>query len=101
MDAAELNTHAVRLLNFVEDNVKEAIADPASREALLAEADCALSVLRRTLHRECEDRFTQYILVMDGFSLTQTAKSNAQRVEEALNEALARVTDVCELIFPG
>ena len=50
------------------------------------QADCALSVLRRTLHRECEDRFTQYILVMDGFSLTQTAKSNAQRVEEALND---------------
>jgi len=99
MDTAELNTHAVRLLKFVEENVKQAIADPHLRGVLLTEADGALSVLKRTLHRENEHKFAQYILIMDGLNLTQTAESNPQRVEDALYEDLATVADVRDLIF--
>lgn len=99
MDNAELNTHAVRLLNFVEDNVKEAIADPDAREVLLREADGALAVLKRTLLRENEHKFTQYILIMDTFNLTRTAESDPLQAGHALGEALATVTDVRDLIF--
>jgi len=65
----ELDSFAVRMLNFVEDSVNEALEDQSSRRALLSEADCALRVLEKTLRREDHTKLAQ-LLLLDTFNVS-------------------------------
>ena len=83
-----LRDYAMRLLNFVEDSVNEAIKDPTSRDALLSEADGAIRILQRTLMREDATKHAQLMLlgVFDQ-SLEDVVREHPQAIGKKLTEA--------------
>ncbi len=88
----DLNKYALSLLKFVEDNVHEAIAEPASRQALLAEGNCGLRILGRTLHRHDEHIFGKWALIINDTSdLERIGKDNLDDPKEPLLAALNRI----------
>ncbi len=91
----DLNSHALRLLKFIEDSVAEALASPASMLEPLSEADCALRVLQKTLLREGEQgKLRQAQLSLIGVfdpDFVQIAKDNQPNQTAKLKEALVTV----------
>ena len=59
----DLNRFVLKLLEFVEDSIKEAQSDASSRLGLLSEADSAIAVLKRTLFRDDQKRLAQLMLI--------------------------------------
>jgi hypothetical protein len=82
----DLNTHALRLLQFVEDSVNEATEDAASRKRLLVEADCALTVLGATLRRKAPEKHALAALFID-YDLPRIGEDNPDPTEK-LGDAL-------------
>jgi hypothetical protein len=96
----DLDAYGLRLLKFVEDSVNEAIEDASSRAALLSEANCALRVLKRTLHREAPTKFGQFALIEGSeWDLEQVFKDNPLDFSEKLREALGRILEARQIIF--
>ena len=86
----DVNRFALQLLQFVEDNVREAVLDKSYRRALLAEADGALAVLVRTLRRRAPELYPFVSFSLD-FDLLQISLDNPEPTAKllgALNEIL-------------
>lgn|SRR5262245_27829131 len=83
----DLNSFGLRLLQFVEDSVTEALQNPPSRNALLVEADCALTVLGATLRREDPAKHAGAALFIDR-DLIDAGKKGDLELEVALEGVL-------------
>jgi hypothetical protein len=59
----ELDSFALRLLQFAEDSVNEALDDPTYLMLLLSEADDAFRILKSVLRREDPTKHTQLIIL--------------------------------------
>ena len=79
----DLDMHARKLLDFIEQSVTEALADPASRQGLLSEADGAFRVLKRLLLREEDHTKLAKVMLVSGIDFelarhgTDTPEANA------------------------
>ena len=85
----DLNSFALRLLNFAENNVEEAISNASSRLEFLTEADGAIAVLKRTLHRGDEKKLFQLTL-LGVFDSDFKSLANADKPELSLKLAAQR-----------
>jgi hypothetical protein len=95
----DLNTCALRLLKFVEDSIHESLGDAASLQGLLAEADCAIRVLQRTLKREDHTKLA-LLMLMGTFEVNfeKIAADNQPDPSKKLEEALKIVLN-CRMAF--
>ena len=59
----DLTEYLMDLLDFVEERIKQAKNDPASRAGALSEASGALPIMKDRLHREDQVVLTQLLLI--------------------------------------
>ena len=86
----DINDFALQLLQFVEDNVKEAIDNKSYRRALLAEADGALVVLVRTLRRNAPELcpFASFFIDCDLLQISLDNPEPTAKLLDVLSEIL-------------
>lgn len=95
----DLNTHAMCLLNFVEDSVAEALEDNPSREALLVEADGALGALQRLLKRSRAEWLTLFMLLdLDNVSFQCISARRPADLVEAMRSGLEGIAALRKII---
>ena len=95
----DLNAFAMKLLMFAVTSVEEGLADPSSRNGLLAEADGAIATLKGTLRRESPTKLTQLMLIGTFDSdLGSLADADAYTLSEKLKE-LSRTVEIAREIF--
>jgi hypothetical protein len=85
-----MSAFALQLIQFVEDNVNEAITDSSYRRTLLAEADGALSVLIRTVRRSAPEvyPFVSFYLDCDLLKIALDNPQPAAKLSDALHRIL-------------
>jgi|ERR1700687_281795 len=89
---SDLDTHALRLLKFIEDSVAEAMANPSAMLEPLSEADCALCVLKKTVLREDQVKNAELMLLgVFDYNFVGIARENPADPTEKLKNALSFV----------
>jgi hypothetical protein len=87
----DLTEYLLDLLDFVEEKIKEAKNDPASRVGALSEAMGALPIMKDRLYHEDQVVLTQLLLI--GFldeDLTQLANLRENELVEKINNLCQR-----------
>lgn len=96
----DINTHALRLIRFVDQSVTDALSDDESCGALLSEADSAVRVLQAVLKREAPTQHTQMMIsgALD-VRFQQIAVEHPDEPCEALRDALKEFLTASRFIF--
>lgn len=88
---SDLNKCALRLLNFIEDSVHEAINNPTAAFEPLNEADCTIRLLMKILKQEDEVKCASLSLLPTfdgGTSLLKAAKERPDDLNSTLSDAV-------------
>jgi hypothetical protein len=84
------------MLDFIQERLQECISDPASRDASLTEASCALRVLKRRLFTEDPARGTQFVLVYDS-DPERLKEVDEPELGKAINDLLDSLKFIADL----
>lgn len=88
---SDLNIRALGLLTFV--SIEEGFNDPPSMLGCFTEADCALRVLRKVLHKEDQLKFGQLVLLeLFEFSFASFAENQVDK--SVFDEILEKIAFV-------